>query len=88
MTDAPIQIRKLESVRAIRELAKQSGQTITDMVTTLVKAELDRRTAQGEEDYQRRLAAVREAGKAFRNLPIVGPLLTDDDLYDEDGLPK
>jgi len=37
---------------------------------------------------QRRLAAVRDIVERFNALPVVGPLLTDADIYDEDGLPK
>jgi len=88
MKDAPIQIRKPEVVRAIRELAEGSGQPITEAVANAVREALQRRAAADEAEYQQRLAAIRDAVKRFNELPIVGPLLTDDDLYDEDGLPR
>ena len=40
------------------------------------------------QELERRIAAARETVRRFQALPIVGPLLTDDDLYDEHGLPK
>jgi len=41
-----------------------------------------------EQERDRKLQAMRDAVARIQELPIVGPLLTDDDLYDEDGLPK
>jgi hypothetical protein len=41
-----------------------------------------------EAEVERRLRVIRELVTQFNALPVVGPLLTDDDLYDEDGLPK
>jgi len=51
--------------------------------------ERDRRfETQRTADNDRRRRAVEEIVAHFNSLPIVGPLLTDDDLYDEHGLPK
>jgi len=88
MNDTPIQIRNPEVVRAIRALAQKTGQPITEAVGVAVEAELKRRDVVSDEERARRLRAMREAVKRFHQLPIVGPLLTDDDLYDEDGLPR
>lgn len=88
MNDAPIQIRNPEVVRAIRALAEKTGRPITEAVAGAVRAELKRRDAVSETEFQRRLRAIDEAVERFHGLPIVGPLLTDEDLYDADGLPK
>jgi antitoxin VapB len=88
MNDAPIQIRNPEVTRAIRALASRKGQPITNAVADLVNAELSRLEAAKEAEVQRRLALINEAVERFNALPIVGPLLTDDDLYDEDGFAK
>jgi hypothetical protein len=88
MNDVPIQIRNPDVVRAIRQLAAEKGQPITDVIGQVVNAELSRIEAGREVEVQRRLAAVRDIVERFNALPVVGPLLTDDDLYDEDGLPK
>ena len=88
MNDVPIQIRNPDVVRAIRQLAAEKRLPITEVVGEAVNAELSRITAGREAEVQRRLAAVRAIVERFNALPVVGPLLTDDDLYDEDGLPK
>jgi hypothetical protein len=88
MNDVPVQIRNPEIARAIRELAAKKGQPITEAVGDLVKTELRRLANCKEAEVQRRISAVRRLVEEFNALPIVGPLLTDDDLYDEDGLPR
>ena len=88
MNDAPIQIRNPVAVRAIRQLASESGKPITQAVGDAVAAELQRRRCEHDEEWRRRLEAIRDIARRFRELPIVGPGVTDDDLYDEDGLPR
>ncbi len=86
--NAPVQIRKAETVERLRRLAEVEGKTITDLVDEMVRERDARLTAKREADFERRLSAVRETVQRFQALPVVGPLLTDDDFYDEDGLPK
>jgi hypothetical protein len=88
MNDAPIQIRNPEVAKAIRALAEKRGLPITEAVAEAVNAELTRLENLREAEVQRRLAAVRDIVERFNALPLVGPPLTDADLYDEDGLPK
>jgi len=88
MNDVPIQIRNPEVIRAIRELAARKGQPITEVVGDAVHAELHRLQGDRQAVTDRRMAAIRDAVERFNALPVVGPLLTDDDLYDEDGFPK
>lgn len=86
MTDGPIQIRNEDVVRDVRELAALSGKPITEVVARAVRAELAKARRIHLRDDRRQ--AVRDAVERFRNLPKIGPLLTDADLYDEDGLPR
>lgn len=86
--NAPVQIRKAETVERLRRLAALEGKTITELVDEMVR-ERDRRfEVERTADIDRRRKAVEEAVRRFNALPVVGPLLTDDDLYDELGLPK
>jgi hypothetical protein len=41
-----------------------------------------------EQAIAERLDRIREIVEHFRSLPTVGPPLTDEDLYDEDGMPR
>jgi hypothetical protein len=86
--NAPVQIRKAETVERLRRLAAFEGKTITDLVDEMVRERDERLTTDREAEIQRKIAAVNKIVAHFQALPIVGPLLTDDDLYDEDGLPK
>ena len=88
MNDTPIQIRNPEAVRAIRALARRTGRPITVAVADAVKAELGRYANARDEGYGQRLAAIQEISRRFRELPVVGPELTDEDFYDEDGMPR
>ncbi|MFN3353904.1 MAG: type II toxin-antitoxin system VapB family antitoxin [Brevundimonas sp.] len=86
--NAPVQIRKADTVERLRRLAALEGKTITELVDEMVR-ERDRRfEAERIADIDRRRKAVEEAVRRFNALPIVGPMLTDDDFYDEFGLPK
>ncbi len=84
----PIQIKNYEAVRDLRELAARRGKPITETLAELVRKELarDLRAAAGvdrtlvvNETVARFQAAVKAHG---------GRLLTDDDLYDANGLPR
>jgi antitoxin VapB len=84
--NAPIQIRRDDVVQDIRELASLTEQSITDAVASAVRAELARTRAKSGLEARRQ--AVQEIVRQFRELPVVGPMLTDADFYDEDGLPR
>ncbi len=86
--NAPVQIRKPEVAERLREMARLEGKSITELVEEMVRERDERLTATREADIERRRRAVEEAVERFNALPILGPLLTDDDFYDEDGLPK
>lgn len=84
----PIQIRREDAVRDLRELAARRRKPITDVVADIARKELelDRRiegmagASRGIEDTVSRFQAAMKAHG--------GRLLTDDDLYDENGLPR
>lgn len=84
--NAPIQIRRDDVVQDIRELAALTEQPITEAVAGAVRAELAR--ARAKSGIEARRQAVAEIVRQFREAPVVGPMLTDADLYDEDGMPK
>ena len=86
--NAPVQIRKPEVAERLRALARLEGKSITDLVDEMVRERDARLTAAREAEIDVRRQAVQEAVRRFNAQPILGPLLTDDDLYDEDGLPK
>ena len=86
MTDAPVQIRNEDVVRDIRELAALTGKPITEAVATAVRSELKR--ARGRGDLDRRRRAIDDAVRRFREAPVTGAMLSDDDLYDQHGLPR
>jgi hypothetical protein len=88
MRHQPVQIRNDEVVRDIRELAELTGKPITDAVAAAVRSELvrARRRAASSPDQRRR--AVEDAVRRFEQAPTIGPMLSDDDLYDEFGLPR
>lgn len=85
---APIQIRKAELVEGIRELARLKGTTLTEALEVAVRKELDDLRRRKDENLAARRAAVDEIVARIRASPDVGPGLTDEDLYDEHGLPK
>lgn len=78
-----IQIRRSDVTDNIRKLAKQRRRPITDVVAEAVQRALQ----DDEAEFERKMAAVDATVKRFNALPVVGPMLTDADLYDEDGLP-
>ena len=82
----PIQIRKEDVVRDIRRLAALTGDAITEAVADAVREKLE--SLQGDEATAERRRRVEEIVAAYAALPKLGPRLTDDDLYDDYGLPK
>lgn len=86
--NAPIQIRKPVAVELIRAVAARRGQSITEAMEDLARAELERQDRVSEGEIERKLAAVRKIVERFNALPKVGEDLTDEDLYGPDGLPR
>jgi hypothetical protein len=86
--NAPIQIRKAEVVEDIRKLAERTKLPITEAVGRAVRAEMQRLEADLAADVEAKIRDVKEIVARISKLPVVGPLLTDEDLYDDLGLPK
>ena len=84
----PSQIRNQDVVRDIRRLAELKQQPITDVVAEAVRAQLNEAQRAREARTLERMRGIQEIQAHIAALPIIGPLLTDADLYDEDGLPK
>jgi hypothetical protein len=85
---SPIQIRRPETVESIRALAQLTGQSVTDAIETAVKTQLAIETVKADAELARKREDAERILAEIRRLPIVGPTLTDRDLYDENGLPK
>ena len=82
----PIQIRNEEVARDIRELASLRRKPLTEAVAEAVRTELvrARRASTPRAERERKID---EILARVRALPRRGQPLTDDDLYDADGLP-
>ncbi len=79
----PVNIRRPDVVNDIRELPSLKSVSLTVAVAGAVKAELVRAR---ETDTRRQ--DIRRLVEELHELPRIGPPLTDDDLYDEDGFPR
>lgn len=86
--NAPVQIRKPATVERLRRLAAQEGKSITDLVDEMVRERDVRLKAEQAADIAQRRAAIDALLARVDALPRIGPWPTDDDFYDEDGLPK
>jgi len=86
--NAPIQIRKPRAVELIRKAAAGRGQSITDAMEALAEEDVKRQEAAREAEIERKRAEVEKIVRRFNARPKTGEMLTDEDLYDEDGLPR
>jgi hypothetical protein len=88
MTDAPIQIRNPEVVRDIRALAERLGLSMTDVVADAVRRLLAEEDARDGAARHARATWLAEVLAAIDALPHDGRPLSDDEIYDESGLPR
>lgn len=86
--NAPVQIRKPDVTERLRSLAQREGLSITDLVDEMARDREARANTARQAEIDQKIAAAEAIVAHFQSLPILGPLLTDDDFYDEDGLPK
>ncbi len=86
--NAPVQIRKPDVAERLRSLARREGLSITDLGDEMARDREARANTARQAEIDRKIAAAEAIVAHFQSLPILGPLLTDDDFYDEDGLPK
>lgn len=85
---APIQIRREDLAADIRALAELMKVSITEAVSAAVTKKLEEERQKAAAEKAERWKRVDELIAELQKLPRVGPMLTDDDLYDEYGLPK
>ncbi|KQZ31464.1 hypothetical protein ASD47_16655 [Caulobacter sp. Root1472] len=84
----PIQIRNAEVVENIRELARLRGAGLTETVEAAVRETLERERALKADDLGARQAKAMDLLQEIWARPRTGAVLTDADLYDEEGFPK
>ena len=85
---AVIQIKRSEVTEEVRALAALTGVSITDAIGMAVKRQLAIERAKADLRLAKRRKEVSKLLGEIRRLPVLGPRLTDEDLYDENGLPK
>lgn len=77
-----------EVVDHVRELARQRGSSLSDAIDAAVRAMMARDEKKPDTSSDVDMDAVNATIERFRQLPKIGPMLTDEDLYDADGLPR
>ncbi|MBB5353867.1 antitoxin VapB [Haloferula luteola] len=80
-----ISIRDETTDSLVRELAGLTGEGITEAIGKAVQERLTR--LRKESEYERRKAQVHALTQRIRE-NMIGQILTDEDLYDESGLPR
>jgi hypothetical protein len=99
MATTQLNIKDAETTRLVRELAKMTGETKTEAVRKALRERLERekaeralRNARGTEEkrreFERVWANIKKIQEDVRRRGLVENMLTDDDLYDENGMPK
>lgn len=94
-----LNIKDAEATRLARELAELTGESQTEAVRTALRQRLDRekaeraahdtRTAEEKRrEFEKVWAKIQKIQEEVRQAGLVDNMLTDDDLYDEKGLPK
>ena len=86
--NAPVQIRKPEVAERLRQRAKSEGKSITELVETMLAERIAADEARASDDRKNRRAAVEAILARVSAMPRLATWPTDDDFYDEDGLPK
>jgi hypothetical protein len=84
----PIQIKRPEVTADIRMLAELMGVSITDAIANAVGNQLALERVKADARLRKRRKAAEDLLTELRQLPVKGPILSDDDLYDAEGLPK
>lgn len=87
LTRMALSIRNRETEQAVRALASRTGLTLTEAIDMAVRAQLDL-TDVSDEARAIREAHLHRVFDAWREDLDVTALLSDEDLYDEDGLPR
>jgi antitoxin VapB len=82
----PLSVKHPEADRLARELARATGESITDAVIAALRERLER---QGTpiRSREERLAQLTAMSRRVAALPVLDEEFTEDSLYDEFGLP-
>ncbi|MGC1780219.1 MAG: type II toxin-antitoxin system VapB family antitoxin [Xanthobacteraceae bacterium] len=94
-----LNIKDAEATRLARELAELTGESQTEAVRRALRERLERekadrdahraRTAEeSRREFERVWPEIQKIQEEVRRLGFTDAMLTDDDLYDENGLPK
>ncbi len=81
----PLSIRDKKTDHLARELAQVTGESITEAISKALEQRLDR--IRNQNSLGKRKSEIEAITQRFRN-NLTGSLLTDDDLYDERGVPR
>jgi len=81
-----LNIKNRETNKLVQSLAKKTGETFTEAVTTAVRERLERLDRQQRVDD--RVQDVMAIGRRFSRLLKGKKIDIDSELYDENGLPK
>jgi hypothetical protein len=84
----PIQIKRPEVAADARTLAALTGVSITDAVANAVRSQLAIERVKADAKLSKRRKEAERTLAELRRLPVTGRDLSDEDLYDDDGLPK
>jgi hypothetical protein len=84
----PIQVKRPDVVDDVRALAALTGVSLTDAIANAVRAQLAVERVNADAARAKRRKDAETLLQELRALPVIGPRLTDDDLYDAEGLPK
>jgi hypothetical protein len=99
MSTPQLNIKDAEATRLVRELAKMTGETQTEVVRKALRERLEREkaerasqdarnAAEKRREFERVLPKIQKIQAEVRKHMKPGDFLTDDDLYDEWGLPR
>ena len=85
---SPIQIKRPDVAMNIRELAALTKSSITDAIGNAVRSQLAIERVKANAELTKKRKAADLVLAELRSLPVLGPDLSDEDLYNSEGLPK
>ena len=99
MGTSQLTVKDAEAISLVRELAELTGETRTETIRKALHERLEREKAerqshataaaqQKRRQVEQALAEIKKVQDEVRRLGLAEHMLTDDDLYDENGLPK
>lgn len=87
-----LNIKNTEAYRLATEIARRTGESLTEVVTRALRERLEREQAESRKKPQMkaaRLKRIRQAVKRFDTLPVLDDREPDEIIgYDEHGLPN